>query len=530
MVGWHWLFPVVFIAAVGLSVILTWIVRETAVASGWATPPPSARHIHKTAIPRLGGIAIFATFAIITSVTYALLRLTGTGSAGSRELLALIVPGTILFGVGVVDDFIDVSPLAKISFQIPAGLALSFIGLNCIELHTTHAWLNIGVATISTLAWVIGITNAVNIIDGVDGLAGGSMLFSVLAIGVVAIIGGYHTVAFLAVVLAGALLGFLRFNFHPATIFLGDGGSMFIGYVLSALSLACKRGNMSPVVALSIPALLLGFPIVEMAVSILRRFVSGKRIFAADREHIHHRLLELGLNQRQVVGILYGFSAISCLVAILLMYTEPVGGLILLVLLAVFVGAALHRLEYPELREFGELFNRMSQKRQMMANNVLLRSLAKRLNDCHRMEEIYIELGETFRKIGLYEFELMVVGINKLGANLRKSVASEAVEAEAWSLDIDIRNTDLGLLGYLRVYSAHNRAHFDINLLLDGVSQSLSRAIVRAEYENFVARKVHNRNVRPELIRPFPISVREESVMPLSAQLAEELPDGFIAN
>src|SRR6185369_4896788 len=136
----------------------------------------------------------------------------------------------------------------------------------------------------------------------------------------------------------------------------------------------------------------------------------------------------------------------------------------------------------------------------------------------------------TFRKIGLYEFELMVVGINKLGANLRKSVASEVVEAEAWSLDIDIRNTDLGLLGYLRVYSAHNRAQFDINLLLDGVSQSLSRAIVRAEYENFVSRKLHTRNVRPELIRPFPISVREESVMPLSAQLAEELPDGFIAN
>jgi len=530
MFGWHWLFPIVFIAAVGLSAILTWIVREIAIESGWAALPSSARHIHKTAIPRLGGIAIFSTFAVVTSVTYALMRLTGAASAGSRELLALIVPGTILFGVGLADDFLDVSPLVKISFQIPAGLALSFIGLNCIELHTAHPWINVAVATISTLAWVIGITNAVNIIDGVDGLAVGSMLFSVLAIGVVAIIGGYHTVAFLAVVLAGALLGFLRFNFHPATIFLGDGGSMFIGYVLSALSLACKRGNTSPVVALSIPALVLGFPIVEMAVSILRRFVSGKRIFAADREHIHHRLLELGLTQRQVVGILYGFSAISCLVAILLMYTEPVGGLILLVLLVVFVGAALHRLEYPELREFGELFNRMAQKRQAMANNVLLRSLAKRLNDCHRMDEIYTLLGETFRKVGLYEFELMVVGINKLGADLRKSIASETVEAEAWSLDIDIRNTDLGFLGYLRVYSASNCAQFDINLLLHGVAQSLSRAIVRAEYEHAALRKSHVSDIGPELVHAFAVAAGAKSALSTSTQMVEEMPDTFTAN
>src|SRR6266704_5579696 len=116
MFGWHWLFPIVFIAAVGLSAILTWIVREIAIESGCAALPSSARHIHKTAIPRLGGIAIFSTFAVVTSVTYALMRLTGAASAGSRELLALIVPGTILFGVGLADDFLDVSPLVKISF------------------------------------------------------------------------------------------------------------------------------------------------------------------------------------------------------------------------------------------------------------------------------------------------------------------------------------------------------------------------------------------------------------------------------
>jgi UDP-GlcNAc:undecaprenyl-phosphate/decaprenyl-phosphate GlcNAc-1-phosphate transferase len=476
----YWILPVVLLSACGLSIVLTWMIRETAIASGWAIPPSSERHIHKTAIPRLGGVAIFATFTIVTCVSLVIARLIGPKELPIREFLALMVPATILFIVGVVDDFLSIGPFAKIVFQVVAGLSLSALGLKFIELHVQSPGLAKFVAISSTVAWVMGITNAVNIIDGVDGLAGGSTLFSVLAIAIIAIIAGNHFVAFLAVALAGTLLGFLRFNFHPATIFLGDCGSLFLGFVLSALALMCKRANVSPAVALAVPSIVLGFPIAEMAVSIVRRFLSGKGILKADREHIHHRLLALGLTQRQVVGVLYGFTAVCCLIGVLLFYSEPAVGLILLALVAIFVIASLHRLEYPEFHEFRDIFRRMFEHRRVIANNVLLRVSSKRLQSCVYLEDIYEELGDTFGSIGVYEFEL-ALGFNKRGASLHKSTGCEPVAGRAWCLEFDLRDEAYGLVGYLRMNGATKQAQFDINLLLVEFSRSLAAAILKVE-------------------------------------------------
>ena len=168
-----------------------------------------------------------------------------------------------------------------------------------------------------TILWVIGITNAFNLIDGLDGLAEGSALFSTLVVFGAAVFNHSSLVALLTIALAGAILGFLKFNFNPATIFLGDCGSLFIGFMLSALAL--QGAEKSPtIVAVAIPVVSFGLPILETVLSVLRRLISGRPLFTADREHIHHKLLGRGMSQRQVVIVLYAVSAIFALLSLFL--------------------------------------------------------------------------------------------------------------------------------------------------------------------------------------------------------------------
>ena len=156
---------------------------------------------------------------------------------------------------------------------------------------------------------MLGITNAFNLIDGLDGLAAGSAFFSTLVVFVVALSSHSSFVSVMTLVLAGAVLGFLRYNFNPATIFLGDCGSLFVGFMLGALALQGMQKSPT-IVAVAIPVVSFGFPILETALSIVRRLISGRPVFTGDREHIHHKLLQRGLSQRQVVTVLYAVSAI----------------------------------------------------------------------------------------------------------------------------------------------------------------------------------------------------------------------------
>src|SRR5204862_2822095 len=177
----------------------------------------------------------------------------------------------------------------------------------------TPAWLALPLA----ILWVLWITNAFNLLDGVDGLAAGSALFSTLTVFVVSLVSGNFLVSSLTLALAGAILGFLRFNFNPATIFLGDCGSLFIGFMLSALALA-GAGKSPTLVAVAIPVVCFGLPVLETVLSVIRRFLSGQPLFSGDRGHIHHKLLERGFSQRKVVLILYSVSAICGLLSLFL--------------------------------------------------------------------------------------------------------------------------------------------------------------------------------------------------------------------
>ena len=325
-----------FAGALVLSFISTKIVRDLAVKNGWVAAPVHERHLHSKALPRLGGIAIVFSFLVATGVALTARRLFHPvgASFSLHPLVTILPPAILIFTLGVYDDIRTAGPYFKFFVQAVAATMLFSGGLRILDiplLFGAHqfSWM---VGLPLTIFWVIAITNAFNLIDGLDGLAAGSALFSTLVMFVVAILGNASLLSLITLALAGAVLGFLRYNFNPATIFLGDCGSLFMGFMLSALSLYGAQ-KAPTIIAVAIPLVSFGLPILETSLSVLRRFISGRPVFTADREHIHHKLLEHGWSHRQVVIILYGVSAVFALLSLFLLWpTGSTLGLVLAVL------------------------------------------------------------------------------------------------------------------------------------------------------------------------------------------------------
>jgi len=276
--------------------------------------------VHQRAVPRLGGLAIFLSVLIALSVLGLVNNLlTQALRPDRKEILVFLVCGFLVLLLGIYDDLRGANAMVKFAglaavtvlFYALGGriehLSIPFMG--SVSLHPVVGFL-------VTMVWVVGIANAFNLIDGVDGLATGSALFSSLVLLTVSLLQGKAMVAVCALVLTGALAGFLRYNFNPASIFLGDSGSLFVGFSLAALSILGSQ-KAPTAVAVAIPILAFGLPVVDTGVAIARRFVSGKPIFQGDREHIHHMLLRRGWSQRRVALVLYCVSAVFGLLAML---------------------------------------------------------------------------------------------------------------------------------------------------------------------------------------------------------------------
>src|SRR5208337_4776836 len=216
----------------------------------------------------------------------------------------------LVFLLGLYDDLRGVSPAGKFLVQAFAATLLFFggYGVHRLDLVSTGQALQTFIGLPLTIFWVLLITNAFNLIDGLDGLAAGSALFSTVVILILSLLAPNPVVSFLAISLAGVILGFLRFNFHPASIFLGDSGSLFIGFLISALAIVASQ-KAPIIVAVSIPLVSLGLPILDVVLAVARRFLGGKPIFRGDRDHIHHKLLKRGLSQREAVLLLYAVTA-----------------------------------------------------------------------------------------------------------------------------------------------------------------------------------------------------------------------------
>ena len=319
-------YVVAFAIALFTSWILTPYVKNLAFKIG-AVDKPDPRKVHKGIMPRLGGLAIFVGFliAVLSTVTM------------SRDLFGILTGAFVILIVGILDDVYQLPAKVKLLGQIVAAAVLIFFGIQIEWLNNPFGgyfyldYLSIPI----TIFWVVSFTNVVNLMDGLDGLAAGVSAVASVTIILVALQQGYYTVAVMTAALAGGIIGFIRYNFNPATIFMGDTGSMFIGYILAAISIlgAVKSAT---TIALIVPAIALGLPIMDTAFAIIRRHLNGKPIFKPDKGHFHHRLLAMGLTQRQAVMLMYLISAGLGLSAILL--TEIDGIYAVLLVSAIIAG------------------------------------------------------------------------------------------------------------------------------------------------------------------------------------------------
>lgn len=300
-----------FIFALLTAYLTTPPVKKLAIRTGAVDKPDpeggEGRRVHTRPVPRLGGLAIYLGFMlpVITLLP-----------EGGTRLYGLLLGATLVLMVGIADDYRNLSPRVKLGGQVIAALVFIYMGNRVLWL--TNPWATgvedamwyIGPWAIPlTLIWVVGITNTINLIDGLDGLAAGVTAIASVTLLLVALQEGQPGIVFLTAALAGSTLGFLPHNFNPAKIFMGDTGSLFLGFVLAGVAVqgALKSAT---VIALAVPILALGLPILDTFLAIVRRFRNGSPIFQADKQHLHHRLLERGLNQRQTVLLLYSVSGV----------------------------------------------------------------------------------------------------------------------------------------------------------------------------------------------------------------------------
>ncbi|MFR7349338.1 glycosyltransferase family 4 protein [Peptoniphilus sp.] len=319
-----------FLISFVISLALTPVVIKVGPKLGFLDIPKDNRRMHKRPMPIAGGIAIYiaATVAILVFIPL------------NKNILSLIIGSTIILISGLLDDKYSISPKAKIAFQLAAGLMIALSGSQ-IEFFTNIistkevVWLKY-LSIPVTLFWICGITNTVNLIDGLDGLAAGVSLISAVSLMCIALKMNHVAVAIIAAAIGGSCLGFLPYNFNPAKIFMGDTGALYLGFMLSYISI---QGVMKYATTLMIfvPVLVLGVPVFDTAFAMIRRYISGKKIFDADKGHLHHRLLALGLTQRQTVLILYAISLIFGILANVISDFDPVIGIIISLLIIILI-------------------------------------------------------------------------------------------------------------------------------------------------------------------------------------------------
>lgn len=311
------IYTIGFIVSLGLALGLTPFVKKFAVKVG-AVDVPNARKVHTRIMPRLGGLAIFLSFVI----TFFLVLPFLPESFSVREVnfvKAFLVGGTMTILLGAFDDRFDLPAKFKFLVQIATACVVVFgfdirLEFANIPFHT-YASVESWIAIPFTILWIVGVTNAINLIDGLDGLAAGVSAIAIGTITVMAFLMGNVVVALLCLLLLGSIIGFLYFNFHPAKIFMGDSGALFLGFSLALLSLLGFK--QVAIVSFLTPLILIGVPLSDTLFAIVRRWMQKKPIFSPDKGHLHHCLRELGFSHRQTVLIIYGIAAFFGVLAVI---------------------------------------------------------------------------------------------------------------------------------------------------------------------------------------------------------------------
>jgi UDP-GlcNAc:undecaprenyl-phosphate GlcNAc-1-phosphate transferase len=336
------IFILSFIFAMGLTPLVILAARRLNLMDA-----PSDRKIHSSPTPRIGGIAIFLACCLGLSACFFLQTMIPCMMLQEPRIIWLAVGSLMIFALGLTDDIRRIGYKAKFFVQILAGIVAYAGGLriDLISFLPDHSLAQIGLSLPATVLWVVLVINAINLIDGLDGLAAGVGFLVCMALLILCALGDRFIPAAVLSALAGALLGFLVFNSNPASIFMGDSGSYFIGFVIASVSM---MGSFKGQTAASIliPMIALGLPLMETIWSTLRRFIYGQKLFSPDRDHIHHRLMAMGLTQRRAVLILYGITVVMGCISIAMVYTNDNKNALLLLLFAAGIIIGMRKLGY----------------------------------------------------------------------------------------------------------------------------------------------------------------------------------------
>ncbi|OLE54008.1 MAG: hypothetical protein AUG51_10315 [Acidobacteria bacterium 13_1_20CM_3_53_8] len=501
-----------FVISLGASLLLTPIVRRLCERLKLLDEPHDERRLHRKAIPRLGGIAIFLSIGLSLSALLFVdnLLTRSLREHGSQIRLILLTTALVLL-LGIYDDlrganarvkFVSLALVASLLYWAGGrveALSIPFVG----SIH-----LPMWAGFCLTVVWTVGISNAFNLIDGLDGLAAGAALFSSLTLLIVSLLLGNPVVIVFALVLSGTLVGFLRYNFNPASIFLGDSGALSIGFLLAALSVTGAQ-KASTAVVVAIPLLAFGLPVLDTGFTMARRFISRKPLFEGDREHIHHMLVARGWSQRRTALALYGACAVLGLASLLFVGgTGTVTGLVLFVLAFATV-IAVHHLRYHEVEEIkAGVIRNITERHARLANNINVRRASRALSNATCLADIFsviermLEAGEfdhasvQLGRGGDVERNERAVAEEKREGKLRgveirqglivwswerKSfIAEELSSSRFWTLRLPLA-TDKGGWGYISLYReiGSEAILLDINYLCDLFQRELASASER---------------------------------------------------
>ncbi len=346
-------------------------------------------------VPRVGGASVLAA----TLIAMVLLMLWDNQVSQRLALfrpqaLGLLGAGGAVFLLGLYDDLRGARPWQKLAVQLVAAVGLYYAGFR-VDLLTnpfTQSPLTLGLLSLPlTVLWLVAISNAFNLSDGLDGLAAGVGFFATLALFLLAVITGNSFMAAISIAVAGSLLGFLPHNFAPARIYLGDSGALTIGLTLGAL--AVQSSQKGPVlVTVAIPLMIFALPLLDVSVTTVRRFLAGHPIFHRDEEHLHHRLIKVGLTHRVAVLVLYGVAALFALASLLVINYQNALAPLVALLCGILAWVVVSRMQYPEFAELDSHFRQaVSTQRAVLRNQILLRKAAAEMRQMTSLKDAWLE-------------------------------------------------------------------------------------------------------------------------------------------
>ena len=356
-----------------ISFLLTPPVKKLAYRIGAIDVPKDGRRMHKRPTPRLGGLAIFGGFLIAAVLTGQL----------TPQRLWIIAGAEVIVVLGIFDDRNALSAKFKFVIQILAAAIPVIFGDLRIAMFTNpflfsdSLYWNLGALSIPiTILWIVAITNAVNLIDSLDGLAVGVSSIASMTMLAVALFIGETEIAVILAALAGACVGFMPYNLNPASIFMGDTGSTFLGYMLATLSIQ-GLFKVYALISFAVPFLILGLPIFDTAFAIVRRVLSGRSPLSPDRGHVHHRLIDMGFNQKQAVAILYVISVVLGLIAVVLTTSGELRAMVLVAAVIIglivsgflFLSNGQHKIEESDRRHRQEMTEQQEQTEEPHEND-----------------------------------------------------------------------------------------------------------------------------------------------------------------